>query len=30
VVAGSTLLAEPQAMIEGADKAGLFVAGVPA
>ena len=30
VVAGSTLLAEPQAMIETADKAGLFVTGVPA
>ena len=30
VVAGSTLLAEPQAMIELADKAGLFVTGVAA
>jgi len=30
VVAGNTLLAEPQAMIEAADKAGLFVVGVPA
>jgi UDP-2,3-diacylglucosamine hydrolase len=30
VVAGNTLLAEPQAMIEMADKAGLFVTGVPA
>lgn len=30
VVAGSTLLAEPQAMIERADAAGLFVTGVPA
>ena len=30
VVAGNTLLAEPQAMIEIADKAGLFVTGVGA
>ena len=30
VVAGSTLLAEPQAMIEMADKAGLFVTGLSA
>ncbi|HLG82138.1 MAG TPA: UDP-2,3-diacylglucosamine diphosphatase LpxI [Bradyrhizobium sp.] len=30
VVAGSTLLADPQAMIDMADKAGLFVTGVPA
>lgn len=30
VVAGSTLLAEPQAMIDMADKAGLFVTGVSA
>jgi DUF1009 family protein len=30
VVAGNTLLADPQAMIDTADKAGLFVVGVPA
>jgi DUF1009 family protein len=30
VEAGNTLLADPQAMIEVADKAGLFVVGVPA
>jgi len=30
VVAGNTLLAEPQAMITAADKAGLFVSGVSA
>jgi hypothetical protein len=30
VVAGNTLLAEPQAMIEEADAAGLFITGVPA
>ena len=30
VVAGSTLVAEPQAMIEQADARGLFVTGVPA
>jgi DUF1009 family protein len=30
VVAGSTLIAEPQAMIQAADAAGLFVAGIPA
>jgi DUF1009 family protein len=30
VVAGSTLVAEPQAMIEQADARGLFVSGVPA
>ncbi|HZR88901.1 MAG TPA: UDP-2,3-diacylglucosamine diphosphatase LpxI [Bradyrhizobium sp.] len=30
VAAGSTLLAQPQAMIETADKAGLFVTGVSA
>jgi DUF1009 family protein len=30
VVAGNTLLADPQTMIEQADKAGLFVVGVPA
>ena len=30
VVAGHTLVAEPQAMIEAADKAGLFVTGLPA
>jgi DUF1009 family protein len=30
VVAGNTLIAEPQAMIQVADAAGLFVAGIPA
>jgi len=30
VAAGNTLLADPQAMIEMADRAGLFVIGVPA
>jgi UDP-2,3-diacylglucosamine hydrolase len=30
VVAGNTLVVEPQAMIEAADRAGLFVRGVPA
>jgi DUF1009 family protein len=30
VVAGNTLVAEPQAMIEKADAAGLFIAGIPA
>jgi DUF1009 family protein len=30
VVAGNTLVAEPQAMIETADAGGLFVTGVPA
>jgi UDP-2,3-diacylglucosamine hydrolase len=30
VVAGNTLVVEPQAMIEAADRAGLFVMGVPA
>jgi len=30
VIAGNTVLAEPQATIEAADAAGLFVAGVPA
>lgn len=30
VVAGNTLIAEPQAVIEAADKAGLFVQGIPA
>ena len=30
VAAGNTLLAEPQHMIEAADRAGLFVTGVPA
>jgi DUF1009 family protein len=29
VAAGNTLLAEPQAMIEAADRAGLFVFGLP-
>src|SRR4030081_3658931 len=30
IVAGHTVVAEPQAMIEAADRAGLFVAGLPA
>jgi UDP-2,3-diacylglucosamine hydrolase len=30
VVAGNTLVVEPQAMIEAADRAGLFVTGMPA
>ena len=30
VVAGNTLVAEPQAMIEAADASGLFIAGLPA
>jgi UDP-2,3-diacylglucosamine hydrolase len=30
VVAGNTLIAEPQAMIQTADAAGLFVTGIPA
>jgi DUF1009 family protein len=30
VVAGNTLIAEPQAMIQAADAAGLFVTGMPA
>ena len=30
VVAGNTIVAEPQAMIEAADKAGLFVHGLSA
>ena len=30
VIAGNTLVAEPQAMVEAADKAGLFVLGLPA
>lgn len=30
IVAGNTIVAEPQAMIEAADAAGLFVSGVPA
>lgn len=30
VVAGNTLVAEPQTMVEAADKAGLFVLGLPA
>jgi DUF1009 family protein len=29
IVAGHTIVAEPQAMIEAADKAGLFVTGLP-
>ena len=30
VVAGNTIAAESQAMIEAADKAGLFIQGLPA
>ena len=30
IVAGNTIVAEPQAMIETADRAGLFVTGLPA
>jgi UDP-2,3-diacylglucosamine hydrolase len=30
VIAGNTLVAEPQAMVEAADKAGVFVVGLPA
>jgi DUF1009 family protein len=30
VVAGNTIVAEPQAMIAAADAGGLFIAGVPA
>jgi UDP-2,3-diacylglucosamine hydrolase len=30
VVAGNTLIADPQAVIQAADSAGLFVAGIPA
>jgi len=30
VAAGHTLIVEPQALIDGADRAGLFVVGVPA
>jgi DUF1009 family protein len=30
IVAGNTLVAEPQAMIDAADAAGLFVTGLPA
>jgi DUF1009 family protein len=30
IIAGNTLVAEPQSMIEAADKAGLFVTGLPA
>jgi UDP-2,3-diacylglucosamine hydrolase len=30
IVAGNTIIAEPQAMIEAADRAGLFVSGLPA
>ena len=30
IVAGQTIVAEPQAMIEAADRAGLFVTGLPA
>ena len=30
IVAGNTIIAEPQAMIEAADRAGLFITGLPA
>jgi DUF1009 family protein len=30
IVAGNTIVADPQAMIEAADRAGLFVTGLPA
>jgi DUF1009 family protein len=30
VIAGNTLVAEPQAMVDAADRAGLFVIGLPA
>ena len=30
IVAGNTIVVEPQAMIEAADAAGLFVTGLPA
>jgi DUF1009 family protein len=30
VIAGNTLVAEPQAMVDAADQAGLFVVGLPA
>jgi DUF1009 family protein len=30
IVAGNTIVAEPQLMIEAADTAGLFVTGLPA
>ena len=30
IVAGNTIVADPQAMIEAADAAGLFVTGLPA
>lgn len=30
IVAGNTIVVEPQTMIEAADKAGLFIAGLPA
>ena len=30
VIAGNTLVAEPQAMVEAADRAGLFITGLPA
>jgi hypothetical protein len=30
IVAGNTIVAEPQAMVEAADRAGLFVTGLPA
>jgi DUF1009 family protein len=30
VIAGNTLVAEPQAMVDAADRAGLFITGLPA
>jgi DUF1009 family protein len=30
IVAGNTIVAEPQQMVEAADAAGLFVTGLPA
>ena len=30
IIAGNTIAAEPQAMIEAADRAGLFIQGLPA
>jgi UDP-2,3-diacylglucosamine hydrolase len=30
IVAGNTIVVEPQAMIEAADTAGIFVTGLPA
>ena len=30
VIAGATIMAEPERLIEAADRAGIFVVGVPA